>query len=105
MNKNPRKVTMLDVLDTLRDPNGRDLFNSIATDRGSNDTFDYTVKITRKQYYSRLSKLIRADMIKRKGEKYVLTPFGEVIYAVQLEFEEAVHEHLKSKVEIPIIIN
>ena len=54
MNKNPRKVTMLDVLDALRDPDGRDLFNSIATDRRSNDTFDYTVKITRKQYYSRL---------------------------------------------------
>ena len=47
MNKNPRKVTMLDVLDTLRDRDGRDLFNSIATDRRSNDTFDYTVKITR----------------------------------------------------------
>ena len=82
MNKNPRKVTMLDVLDALRDPDGRDLFNSIATDRRSNDTFDYTVKITRKQYYSRLSKLIKADMIKRKGEKYVLTSFGEVIYSV-----------------------
>jgi hypothetical protein len=49
MNKNPRKVTMLDVLDALRDPDGRDLFNSIATVRRSNDTFDYTVKITRKQ--------------------------------------------------------
>jgi hypothetical protein len=44
-------------------------------------------------------------MIKRKGEKYVLTPFGEVIYSVQLEFDEAVDEHLKSKVEMPIIIN
>ena len=54
MNKNPRKVTMLNVLDALHDPDGRDLFNSIATDRRSNDTFDYTVKITRKQYYSRL---------------------------------------------------
>ncbi|MGB0003562.1 MAG: DUF1641 domain-containing protein [Nitrososphaeraceae archaeon] len=51
MNKNPRKVTMLDVLDALRDPDGRDLFNSIATDRRSNDTFDYTVKITRKQFF------------------------------------------------------
>ena len=67
---------MLDVLDALRDPNGRDLFNSIATERRSNDTFDYTVKITRKQYYFRLSKLIKADMIKREGEKYVLTPLG-----------------------------
>jgi hypothetical protein len=43
-------------------------------------------------------------MIKRKGEKYVLTSFGEVIYSVQLEFDE-VDEHLKSKVEMPIIIN
>ena len=90
---------MLDVLDTLRDPNGRDLFNSIATDRGSNDTFDYTVKITRKQYYSRLSKLVKTDLIKRNRE-YVLTPFGEVIYMVQLGFSEAVDEHLKSKVQM-----
>jgi hypothetical protein len=30
MNKNPRKVTMLDVLDALRDRDGRDLFNSEA---------------------------------------------------------------------------
>ena len=96
---------MLNVLDAIHDPDGRDLFNSIATERKSNDASDYIVKITRKQYYSRLSKLIKADMIKRKGEKYVLTPFGEVIYAVQLEFDEAVDEHLKSKVEIPIIIN
>ena len=105
MNKGPKNVTILNILDAIRDPDGRDLFNSIATDRGSNDTFDYTVKITRKQYYSRLSKLIRADMIKRKGEKYVLTPFGGVIYAVQLEFTEAVDEHMESKGEIPIIIN
>lgn len=59
---------------------------SIATDRRSTDTFDYTVKISRKQYYSRLFKLVKADLIKGKGAKYVLTPFGDVIYAVQLEF-------------------
>ena len=96
---------MLDVLDAIHDPDGRDLFNSIATDRRSNDTFDYTVKISRKQYYSRLSKLVKTDLIKRKGAKYVLTPFGDVIYAVQLEFAEAIDEHMESKGEIPIIIN
>jgi predicted transcriptional regulator len=105
MNKNPKKVTMLDVLDALRDTYGRDLFNSIATDSGSSDILDYTVKITRKQYYSRLSKLVKADMINRNGRKYVLTPFGEVIYSIQLGFDEAVDEHLKSKIEMPIIIN
>ena len=99
------QLAMLDVLDAIRDPDGRDLFNFIATDRKSNDSFDYTVKITRKQYYSRLSKLVKADLIKRKGGKYVLTPFGDVIYSVQLGFADAVEEHLKSKVEVPIIIN
>ena len=42
---------MLDVLDAIHDPHGHDLFNSIAIETRSNDS-DYTVKITRKQYYS-----------------------------------------------------
>jgi len=41
---------MLNVLDAIHDPDGRDLFNSIATDRISNDASDYIVKITRKQF-------------------------------------------------------
>jgi predicted transcriptional regulator len=59
--------------------------------------FKYTLKMSRKQYYLRLSKLIRADMIKRKGGKYLLTPFGAVIYGVQLEFVKVVNDHFKSK--------
>lgn len=101
MNEGPKNVTMLDVLDAIHDPDGRDLLNSIATDRRSN-TSDYTVKITRKQYYSRLSKLVKADLVKRTEGKYVLTPFGEVIYSVQLGFADAVDEHLKLKGEIII---
>ena len=59
MNKGPKNVTVLDVLDAIHDPDARDLLDSIATDRRSNDTSDYTVKITRKQYYSRLTKLVK----------------------------------------------
>lgn len=47
-------MIMLDVLDAIHDPDGRDLFNSIATERRSNNTFDHTVEISRKQYYHRL---------------------------------------------------
>ena len=36
-------------------------------------------------------------MIKRKSRKYLLTPFGQVIYGVQLELVKAVDEHFKSK--------
>ena len=51
MNKGPKNVTMLDVLDAIHDPDGRDLFNSIATDRRSNDTLDYGVKISHSLIY------------------------------------------------------
>ena len=93
MNKNPKNFTRLDVLDALRDPDGRDLFYSIATEVISPDY----IKLSRKQYYLRLSRLIKADMIRRKSGKYILTPFGAVIYGVQLELVKAVHEHIRSK--------
>lgn len=93
MNKVPKNVTRLDVLDAISDPDGRDLFYSIATDVIS----PHFIKLSRKQYYLRLSKLIKADMIRRESGKYLLTPFGAVIYGVQLELVKAVHEHTQSK--------
>ena len=93
MNKVPKNVTRLDVLDAISDPDGRDLFYSIATVVIS----PHFIILSRKQYYLRQSKLIKADMIRRESGKYLLTPFGAVIYGVQLEFVKAVHEHIKSK--------
>ena len=93
MNKVPKIVTSLDVLGAICDNDGRDLFYLIASDRMS----IHNLKMSRKQYYMRLSKLIKADMIKRKSGKYLLTPFGAVIYGVQLEFVKAVNDHFKSK--------
>ena len=92
MNKGLKHVTMLDVLNAIRDINGRDIFNSIEGDRVSK------LKMSRKQYYLRLSKLINANMIKRKNGKYLLTPFGKVIYMVQLEFVNAIDDHLGSTI-------
>lgn len=85
-------MTLLDVLNAIHDINGRDIFNSIEGDRLCK------LKMTRKQYYLRLSKLIKANMIKRKNGKYLLTPFGKVIYMVQLEFVKAIDEHFGSKI-------
>lgn len=91
MNKGLKDLTLLDVLNAIRDTTGRDIFSSIAGDRMSN------LKTSRKQYYLRLSRLIKANMIKRKNGIYLLTPFGKVIYMVQLEFVKAIDEHFESK--------
>ena len=92
MNKGLKEVTMLDVLNAIRDINGRDIFNSIEGGKMCK------LKMSRKQYYLRLSRLIKANMIKRKDGKYLLTPFGKVIYMVQLEFVKAIDERFGSKI-------
>jgi len=48
------------------------------------------LKISRKRYYTRLKKLVNADLIKRRDSKYTLTELGKVIYGLQLKLSEAV---------------
>ncbi len=91
-------VTRLNILDAIR--SGQELFNSIAADTYSDNTPSDSVKLSRKQYYNRLSKLIKVGLIERKSGRYLLTPFGRVIYGVQLGFGEALENHLKTKIQI-----
>jgi hypothetical protein len=78
-------ITMLNVLHAISDAPGRDLFTSIATDV-------HSFRLTHKQYYDRLSRLTKLDLIKRKKEKYVLTTFGKVIYQLYLLLGEAIND-------------
>ena len=82
---------------------GSDLFDSIAADTYhytsiNNANPRYCVDLSRKQYYARLSKLVKAGLVKRVNGRYLLTPFGIVIYDLQLEFRRAVDSHLKTKI-------
>jgi hypothetical protein len=79
---------------------GQELFNSIAADTYSDNAPSDSVKLSRKQYYNKLSKLIKVDLIKRKSGRYLLTPFGRVIYGVQLGFGDAVDNHLKTEIQL-----
>jgi hypothetical protein len=55
-------------------------------------------KLTRKQYYSRMSSLMKAGLIKRKQGKYALTAFGKVVYdIIQIKLENAVNNYWKLK--------
>lgn len=91
-----KNITMLGILDAIT--SGHLLFNSIA--KG----IDYCVlpakSLSRKMYYTRLSKLIKADLIERKNGKYVLTLFGNVIYEIQEGFDIALREQMKLRSQI-----
>jgi hypothetical protein len=98
-----KNLTTQNIIEAIRW--GSDLFDSIAA-----DTYHYRTStnnpapaLSRKQYYGRLSKLIKVGLVKRVNGSYLLTPFGIVIYDLQLEFRRAVDSHLKTKIESLVI--
>jgi hypothetical protein len=77
------------VFESLSDSVSLGLFTSIAHESINSVALRNKVKITRKQYYSRLSKMIKAGLIKRNNGKLVITAFGKIVYKVQETVENA----------------
>jgi len=75
-----------------------DLYKSIATSNGEKgEDLLEKAKITRKQYYSRLSNMTKAGLIKRKNGLYSLTAFGKVVYDSETAIENAFNIYWKLK--------
>ena len=53
--------------------------------------------LTSKQFYSRISKLTKADLIKRKYGRYSLTVLGRVVYDSEKSIENAFNIYWKLK--------
>jgi ribosomal protein L25 (general stress protein Ctc) len=47
------------------------LFNLIAADTYGDKTPSDSIKLSRKQYYNKLSKLVKVDLIKRKSGRHL----------------------------------
>src|SRR5919204_5125568 len=60
-------------------------------------------KLTSKQYYSRMSKMTKAGIVKRKSGRYNLTTFGKVVYDAQVTIENAINNYWKLKAVDSII--
>ena len=50
---------------------------------------------SKKQYYTGLSALKKAGLIKKKSGEYTITAFGKIIYCIQLMIEEALENRWK----------
>ena len=65
----------------LADNRTMNLFRDIASTK-NNRSIIISLRLTRKQYYSRLSDLIKSGLIYRRKGKYYLTTFGKIVYDV-----------------------
>jgi hypothetical protein len=85
------------VLKSVSDDESLELFRSIATMDCDSGSLRSKTKMTRKQYYSRMSRLMKAGLIKRKNGKHTLTTFGKVIYNTHITIENAINNYWKLK--------
>ena len=85
------------VLRVVADEKSWQLFKNIAEGAFDSNTLKNSSNLTRKQYYSRLSRMTRAGLVAKRDGRYRLTTFGKIIYEFQLIVEDALENHLKLK--------
>ena len=73
-------VLIADVLKAISDEISLELFRIVTLTKPNTEIPISKTKLTRKQYYSRMSELMKAGLIKRTNGKYTLTAFGKLIY-------------------------
>lgn len=91
-------ISISDVLDTISDDKSLVLFNTIAlSNSDGSDILISKLKLTRKQYYSRISKLVKVDLVVRRNRKYFLTSLGKIVYTAQTIIAKALHDYWRLK--------
>ena len=91
-----RIITARQVLEGMSDERSQELLNFIAAGENCSDMVGES-KMTRKQYYLRVSRLTNLGLIKRVEGRYALTTFGSVVYEAQLRLAVAVNNRWKLK--------
>jgi predicted transcriptional regulator len=85
------------VLRAIADDKSMELFSTVALETIDSKNLKSKTKLTRKQYYSRLSRMIKVGLVRRKNGKYVLTTFGKIVYESRVTIENALNNYWKLK--------
>jgi uncharacterized protein YbaP (TraB family) len=96
-NPNNTLPSITSILKKISDDKALTLFNSIAVSNGDKYIPLKEMNLTTKQYYSRVSGMLNAGLIKRHKGKYFLTLLGKVVYDCQLTIGKALTYHWKLK--------
>ena len=89
--------SIANILSAIADDKSLVLFNTIAIAGGDSDILITRLDVTRKQYYSRISALMKTGLISRKDRQYMLTSLGKIVYDAQLMIGRATNTYWKLK--------
>jgi hypothetical protein len=85
------------ILKRIADDKTLTLFNSIAVSNGEGIIPIREMNLTTKQYYSRISGMLKAGLVKRHKGKHSLTLLGIVVYNSQITIGKALTYYWKLK--------
>jgi predicted transcriptional regulator len=97
MNMVMSKSSPSDILKAISEEKTSALFNAIAIETSNSHDLIIKLKLSRRQYYSRLYALMKAGLIKRERSKYYLTSLGKVTYVFYTIVQHAVNNYWKLK--------
>jgi predicted transcriptional regulator len=98
-NQSTKAPSITSILKKISDDKALVLFNSIAVSTNNERLIPLReINLSTKQYYSRISGLMYAGLIKRYKGKYSLTLLGKVVYDSQLTIGKALAYYWKLKV-------
>jgi hypothetical protein len=89
-------TSKLAVLEAITDKTTSNILKTIASAASNSDILITELKLTRKQYYSRMSSLTNAGLVKRQRGRYLLTAFGKVIFSAQKSLETKIESALNN---------
>ena len=90
------QLCITDTLKAISDDKSLVLFNTIALSSGETDVLISRLGLSRKQYYSRMSDLVKAGLIMRKnGRNYFLTSFGKLVSEAHVLIGKGIQNYWK----------
>ena len=73
------------------------LFDALVYEDGGSKELIVKLRMSRKEYYSRITKLVDNGLVRKKGRKYTITVFGKVIYEARVILAKTLAIHHKQR--------
>ena len=86
-----------DIIQSISDSKSLDLFQSIAKGNMESEELKETKGLSRKQFYTRTSQLLKQGLIQRNKGSFSLTSLGIIVYHAQSVIEAGVNNYWKLK--------
>jgi predicted transcriptional regulator len=90
-------VSEAQVLKALDNDTSLTLFDTIALEGGASENIMKRSKLKRKQYYLRISALVKSGLVEKRNGKYYLTSFGEVALEARQLIGSGIKDYWKLK--------